>query len=100
MNAHTIPVRAFVETDDEREERLREEAFEALREECLEEFETWRAGDWRNREFADFSNWIVSKARWNRPNKYLDALVWHERALLGLDGRRAECEADAKARAA
>jgi hypothetical protein len=60
-----------------------EEAWEALRAECEEEFAEWVRADYRNREDADFSNWMVSKARWNRPNKYECALTWLERKLVG-----------------
>lgn len=85
MNAYNPPLRPYVETPEERAERLAEEAFDALREECFDEFCEWQSGDWRTREFADFSNYLVSKARWNRPNKYEAALNWHERALLGME---------------
>ena len=58
---------------------------EALRAECLEEFEDWQRADYDRREFDDFSNWLVRKAIWNRPNAYEAALNWHERALVDFD---------------
>lgn len=83
MNAYTGPLTARTETPDERAERLLEEQHEARREECREEFEEWQRADYARREFEDFSNWIVGKASWNRPNKYEAALNWHERKLVG-----------------
>ena len=59
-----------------------EAAWEALRAECEEEFTDWQRADYDSREFADFSNWMVSKARWNRPNKYECALTYQERKLV------------------
>lgn len=62
-----------------------EAAWEALRAECLDEFEDWVRADYDRREFEGFSNWLVRKASWNQPNRYRDALNWHERALLGMN---------------
>jgi hypothetical protein len=85
MNAHrSIPVRISdpFEHIDALDDAV-EAAWEALRAECLEEFEDWVRADYDKREFADFSNWMVSKASWNRPNKYECALNFHERKLVG-----------------
>lgn len=89
MNAYSPPVRAYVETDEDRIERDREERWEALREECFDEFTDWQRADYAHREFECFSNWMVNKARWNGGGKYLEALDWSERALVAIDVRRA-----------
>jgi hypothetical protein len=73
--------RPFTLSPDEREELAREAEWQALREECFEEFEAWRAADWRGREDEDFGNWLSNKASWNRPNKYERAMDWNERGL-------------------
>jgi hypothetical protein len=54
-------------------------AWQRLRNECEAEFEDWQRADYDNREFTDFGNWIVNKARWNAPNRYGEALRWDER---------------------
>ena len=78
-----IPVRFIAETEDERCERLLEEQWEVAREECRDEFTEWQRADYDRREFEDFSNWLVNKASWNRPNKYEAALTWGERKRVG-----------------
>jgi hypothetical protein len=65
-------------------DRMQEEAWLQLREECEAEFEDWQRADYDAREFEDFSNWLVNKARWNRPNKYEGALDWSERRRVDL----------------
>lgn len=58
-----------------------ETAWEALREECMAEFEDWQRADYEAREFEDFANWLYRKASWNAPNKYGEAMNWRERAF-------------------
>lgn len=79
-----IPVRILPETDEDRAERLAQEAWEQLREECLEEFGEWQratedySGRRNNpREDADFGNWLADRAR--SGNRYHEAMNWRER---------------------
>jgi len=56
-----------------------EAVWQSLRDECEDEFIEWQRADYDRREFEDFGNWVVNKARWNRPNKYEEALTYDER---------------------
>lgn len=51
------------------------------REQAYDEFCQWQHADYRNREFADFGNWLAEKARWNAPNKYGYAMNAAERRV-------------------
>lgn len=88
MNAPFSPIKR-TETREERQERLAEEAWEALRAECEEEFTEWQRADYERREFEDFGNWLANKARWNGGGKYRDALTCAEaRFIPDADGVR------------
>ena len=55
---------------------------EALRAECEREFDDWRGLDWRNREDADFSEFLVARAQPHMRDhqKYAAAMDWRERS--------------------
>lgn len=63
-----------------------DEAMEAAREEALEEFDEWRGRDWRNREFEDFSEWLVRMAQPHMRDhqRYAEAMNWRERQRVDL----------------
>jgi hypothetical protein len=63
-----------LETED-----VSELAWMLSRQAAYEEFENWRARNWATQEFANFEVWLVSRARWNKPNDYLAALTSAER---------------------
>ena len=41
-------------------------SFMLEREAAYQDFQRWQRGDYRNREFAGFDNWLADKAAWNR----------------------------------
>lgn len=58
--------------------------FLTARQEAYQLFVDWVGGDYERREDADFANWLVNKARWNRP-AYEAALTLNERKLVMVD---------------
>ena len=81
----TYATRIIPDTQAQELDRMQEEAWLALRAECEAEFEDWQRADYDAREFEDFSNWLVNKASWNRPNHYEHALDWSERRRVGAE---------------